>query len=46
MAAKGLPTGNAPILASITVQLRVALGGWRLRGWLRRSSVSRAHGGS
>ena len=26
MAAKGLPTGNAPILASITVQLRVALG--------------------
>jgi hypothetical protein len=30
MRAKGLPVGNAPILASITVQVRVALG--RLEG--------------
>ncbi len=32
MVAKGLPTGNAPILASITVQVRVALGRLEAKG--------------
>ena len=32
MRAKGLPTDNAPILASITVQVRVALGRLGARG--------------
>jgi hypothetical protein len=32
MLAKGLSTGNAPILASITVQVRVALGRLEAKG--------------
>jgi len=32
MVAKGLPTDNAPILASITVQVRVALGRLEAKG--------------
>jgi hypothetical protein len=32
MRAERLPTGNAPILGSIAVQVRVALGGWRTGG--------------
>jgi hypothetical protein len=36
MQAKGLPTDNAPILASITVQVRVALGRLEGKGMIRK----------